>query len=373
MQIFPISFKTNQPINYRENTVVSRTNFQRLDMISKPDEISFRANTSNGNILKKLKEITCPYTGIKMLPGSTVTALEKRIEGFKSTERILKMLSKYTDYMQITERKMYNIFSKYNEKNPDKNLTECLQEFYNESLAKLKLEEFEVLDNVDDISKELSPETALQVRAKTTRCREVILANNKEDTFKRRLFLSSLDEITAKDEKEKNILEKMKDQALYLPTSSSSENAFIVKYASRGEKEIAKRILRASAGTIEHIKPDSKGGENDIGNFMLVSSLANSNRENMPLEKYILRHPNIPQYCQKYVEEIMQEIYKGHLKGNETYPYKIKERLAKESNNKIQLDLSNYRYTFSEAIEKENNHYKNLKTKRKFKGVLNVN
>ncbi len=365
MQIFPINFKINQPINYRENIMTPRTNFQRLDMISKPDEISFRANTSNGNILKKLKEITCPYTGIKMLSGSTVTALEKRIEGFKSTERILKMLSKYTDYMQITEKKMYNIFSKYAEESPNKKLTDCLQELYNESLAKLKLEEFEVLDNVDDISKELSPETALQVRAKTTRCREVILANNKEDTFKRRIFLDSLNEIKPKNDNEKTILEKMKDQALYLPTSSSSKNAFIVKYASRGEKEIAKRILRASAGTIEHIKPDSKGGENDIGNFILVSSLANSNRENMPLEKYIKRHPNIPQYCQQYVEEIMQEIYKGHLKGNETYPYKIKERLAKESNNKIQLDLSNYRYTYSEAIEKESNYYKNLKTKRK--------
>ena len=318
MQIFPINFKINQPINYRENIMTPRTNFQRLDMISKPDEISFRANTSNGNILKKLKEITCPYTGIKMLSGSTVTALEKRIEGFKSTERILKMLSKYTDYMQITEKKMYNIFSKYAEESPNKKLTDCLQELYNESLAKLKLEEFEVLDNVDDISKELSPETALQVRAKTTRCREVILANNKEDTFKRRIFLDSLNEIKPKNDNEKTILEKMKDQALYLPTSSSSKNAFIVKYASRGEKEIAKRILRASAGTIEHIKPDSKGGENDIGNFILVSSLANSNRENMPLEKYIKRHPNIPQYCQQYVEEIMQEIYKGHLKGNKT-------------------------------------------------------
>ena len=112
MQIFPINFRINQPINYRENIVVSKTNFQRLNMISKPDEISFRANTSNGNLLKKLKDITCPYTGIKMLSGSTVTALEKRIEGFKSTERILKMLSKYTEYMQVTEKKMYERFAK---------------------------------------------------------------------------------------------------------------------------------------------------------------------------------------------------------------------------------------------------------------------
>ena len=59
----------------------------------------------------------------------------------------------------------------------------------------------------------------------------------------------------------------------------------------------------------------------------------------------------------------MNEIYKGHLKGNETYPYKIKERLDKESNHKIVLDLSKYRYSYEQALEKENKYYSNLKAK----------
>ena len=44
-------------------------------------------------------------------------------------------------------------------------------------------------------------------------------------------------------------------------TSASSVNAFVVKYANRTQQETAKRILRASVATIEHILPDSKGGK----------------------------------------------------------------------------------------------------------------
>ena len=347
------------------NSTNSLTFFSNAQVnIMKSDEIAFKANNSNGNLLKKLKDITCPYTGKKMLLGSYVTALEKRIDKCKSIDKVVKILSKYVKYMQNVEKNMFLVFSKYIAANPNGSFNECLQNMYEDALAKLKLEEFQVLDNVDNISKDLAPKTALQVRAKTTRCREVILANDKEDSFKRRTFLNSLDEIIPINEKEKEILNKMKDQALYLPTSSSSENAFVVKYATRGDKEIAKRILRASAATIEHVKPDSKGGENDIGNFLLVSSLANSNRENMPLEKYIERHPDIPKYCQKYIKEIISAIYKGHLKGNETYPYKIKEKLIKESNGKIVLDLSKYRYSYDEAQKKEKLYLKSLHKRR---------
>ena len=48
----------------------------------------------------------------------------------------------------------------------------------------------------------------------------------------------------------------------------TSENAFIVKYADRTQQEIAKRLIRTSLATIEHIKPNSEEGENNIANFL---------------------------------------------------------------------------------------------------------
>ena len=91
------------------------------------------------------------------------------------------------------------------------------------------------------------------------------------------------------------------------------------------------------------------GGLNTIGNFLLTTAAGNRNRENMPLTEYIKRFPKIPNYMQMYIEDIINEIHNGGLKGNETYPYKIKEKLMKESEGRIMISLSNYKYTKEEA------------------------
>lgn len=321
------------------------------DIFIKTTPVTFCSNTSAGNVLKKLANITDPYTGIKMIRGSVMSKIEKKLDTCNTAAKAVKVLSKYTDYMQPTEKRMYERFAEYAASHPRKTLPDFLKEVYDDSLTKLKLEEFIVLDDVDMISRELSPQTALALRKKTTKCREVIIENNSEDTFKRKTLLSSLDEITPL-EGEKEILERLKDRALYLPTSGSSENAFVVKYVNRSHEEIAKRILRASVATIEHIEPDSLGGGNILRNFMLASANANSYRSNMPLIKYIERFPKIPEHCQTYIEEIIQAIHKNKLGGNETYPYDVAKTLKEQSEGKIILDLSSYKYTEQQAKER---------------------
>ena len=130
-----------------------------------------------------------------------------------------------------------------------------------------------------------------------------------------------MEEIIPK-ENEKDIFNNIKNKALFLPTSESSRNAFVVKYSKRNQVEIVRRIFIASTGSIEHITPASHGGLNTIGNFILTTASGNRYRENMPLTEYIKRFPKIPVYMQMYVDDIIEEIHNGGLKGNETYPYK---------------------------------------------------
>ena len=52
---------------------------------------------------------------------------------------------------------------------------------------------------------------------------------------------------------------------------------------------------------------------------------------------------------QMYTNDIIKEIHNGGLKGNETYPYKIKEKLMKESDGRIMISLSDYKYSKEEA------------------------
>lgn len=188
------------------------------------DTVTFEGNnTSAGNVLKKLRNVICPYTGVKMISGAEIKGIEKRIDKSTNIKTGIGILSGYTDYMQNVEKQMFDTFKKYSETNPDGKFQDCLKKMYDDALAKLKIEEFLVLDNVDKISLELSPKAALAVRSKTTRCRQVILANRAEDTFKRKTFITSLDEITPSNPEEGKILKRMKDQALYLPTQEPAQ------------------------------------------------------------------------------------------------------------------------------------------------------
>lgn len=304
-------------------------------------DIPNEGKTSAGKPLRKLKSITCPYRGIKIIPTNVIKSFEKGLEKCKTARELVQLLGEYQQNMLPTEKSIYCIFKDFALLNPDDNLQNCLEMIKANCLIKLKLEEMDVLDEVDTLTKKLSPQTALKIREKTTKCRQIIISNPKKDTFKRKTFLASLEEIIP-NENEREIFKDIKNKALFLPTSESSRNAFVVKYSKRSQKEIARRIFIASTGSIEHVIPASNGGYNSIGNFLLTSANGNRYRENMPLVEYIKRHPDIPNYMQAYINDIIREIHAGNLKGNENYPFMIKQKLYEESKGRIMLNLSAY-------------------------------
>lgn len=323
-------------------------------------DIPYEGKTSAGKPLRKLKDITCPYRGIKIIPSDTIKSFEKSLKHCINAKTSVELLAKYQENMLPVEKSIFAIFKDFALLNPDDNLQNCLQMIKTNCLTKLKLEEMEVLDDVDMLTRKLSPSTALKIRTKTTKCRQIIISNNKHDTFKRKTFLNSLEEIVPK-ENEREIFNDIKNKALFLPTSESSRNAFVVKYSKRRQDEIIRRLFIASTGSIEHVTPASNGGLNTIGNFLLTSASGNRYRENMPLPEYIKRYPQIPQYMQMYIDDIIREIHNGSLCGNETYPYKIKKKLFEESEGRILISLSAYKYSEEEAaiaVENYENRWK---------------
>ena len=311
-------------------------------------DIPHEGKTSAGKPLKKLKSITCPYRGIKIIPSDEIKGFEKGLAKCKVAIDYVNLVSRYAESMLPTEKSIYAIFKDFVALNPNDDLQNCLMMIKSNSLTKLKLEELEVLDDVDRLTKKLSPQTALDVRCKTTKCREIILTDCMQGYFKRKTFLHSLESIQFKPN-EREIINNIRNKALFLPTSGSSRNAFIAKYSSRTQTEIVRRLFISSTASIEHITPASNGGINSIGNFLLTSASGNRYRENMPLVEYIKRHPKIPKYMQQYINDIIREIHNGNLRGNETYPYKIKRKLFEETGGKVILSLSQYKYSDEDA------------------------
>ena len=336
-----------------KNTIITEENYLKLYY-----DIPFEGSTSAGKPLRRLRNITCPYRGIKIIPGTALKPFERGLEKCQTAEQAVELLSDYADNLLPTEKSVYAILKDFAELNPNDNIENCLQMLYSKSLTRLKLEEFCVLDDVDKLSCKLSPSTAIKLREKTTQCRQLILSDNKKDTFKRKTFLNSLEEIQVK-ENEREILGDIKNKALFLPTSGSSKHAFIVKYASRTQTEAVRRIFIASTGSIEHIIPASYGGLNTIGNFLWTTASGNRFRENMPLLWYIKRFPKIPNYTQMYIDDVIREIHNGKLEGNETYPYKIKQKMLEASEGRVLISLAGYKYSEDDAaLAEKEYHYR---------------
>ena len=329
---------------------------------AKNSTISFHG-TSAGTPLRKLRNITDPYFGEKMISTKEYTKTERILDTKNTVKQAMKVLNKFRTNMQIVEKNIFDAFRFAAPHMPRTQFNDILRLWYQKALIRLKLEEFQVLDEIDKISMSLEPETTFEVRKKTTHCRQVILNDNPFDKFKRKTVIDSIEEINPRSDGEAKVLSVLKKRANYLPTSNTSINAFIVKYAQRRHDEIAKRLIRASSYSIEHVKPDSKGGENSMDNFILASSAANSLRGNMPLKDFIEMFPQIPENTQKYMNDIINAIHEGELKGYQSYPYKIADTLKTESEGLIELDLSAFKYSLSEAELLETKKFKWLKNK----------
>lgn len=304
--------------------------------------------TSAGAPLRRLKNITDPYFGEKMISVADMPKIEKRLEMCSTVKKAVHVLQKYKINMQPVELKIFERLEEESKTAQRKTFPQILNLWYDDALINLKLEEFRIIDNIDTMSQQLSPETELKIRERTTKCRQSLIDGSPETPFKRKSIISSIAEIPPL-KGEEDLLEQLKDYSNKLPSSSTSENAFIVKYADRSHEEIAKRLIRLSVGTVEHIKPNSLGGENAISNFLLVSALANSLRGNMPLTEFIKRFPQVLKNVQKYIEDIIDTIHRGGLQGNQAYPYKVKQTLKQESEGLINLNLSSYKYSSKDA------------------------
>lgn len=325
------------------------------------------AKTKAGDCLKELDNITCPYSGVKMISGSKMDRLEVKLEHCNNIHERLDILEKHKQCMQKLEKTMFNIFKGYAINNPNGSLNECLQEMKPESLAMLRIEELKVLDAIDKISNKIEPKTALEIRRVTTNARKIILEDKQDQIFKRKDILTSLYNIT-KDYPNQEIVAEMWTTANKLPKSTTNIDAFVVKYANRDPHEIAARLLRPSVASIEHITPKSIKPDHTLANFMLASRDWNSDRSSTPLAEYIEEHPNIPRNCQRYADDIIRSIHHGRLQDCHWYPYMLKEKLYNESDGIIFISLSKYNIpegeAFIDAPDDVVKKYNDLKAKR---------
>ena len=318
-------------------------------------------STKKGEVLKDLDNITCPYSGKKMITTKKMDKIEYDLSNCSNMHQRMDILEQYRSSMQPLEEEIFDMFKLYLGRHPRGNMNDCLRRLKPDCLAELRISQLKVMDSIDSISNKMDAKTALAVRKVTTDARSKIFDDKQDSIFKRKDLLAEIHSVTS-DYTNKSVVRDMWAEASKLPKSTNDFNAFVVKYAKRSPDEISARLLRPSVASIEHIRPanpDSskiKNGEDDLTNFMLVSRDWNSGRSNTPLPEFVEQHPNIPEFSQQYMDDIINAIHKEDLLECDWYPYVLREKLYNESQGLINVSTDKYeidqKTAFNDAPEK---------------------
>lgn len=319
---------------------------------SQIDNISFLGTTSAGKPIRKLKDVPDAYFGGITIDGDKLEKIKRELLKCTTVKKAVNDLNRYTPNLLRVEKSMLERFDEVAPESPRKKFPDLLKVWYDDAITELVIEEIAVINMIDRLALELSHDTTREVWKETTNCRKMILEQDPDNRFKRKTVLEALDRIIPKRGEEK-IMESLLETAEYLPTSATSENAFIVKYADRSHGEICNRLVIPSLLSIDHVLAASKGGPNDMSNFVGSSAGANSLKGDMWFKKFVRRFPEVIPNCQKYIEYFIDLINNGGFRGNQSYPYKIRKRMIQESDGKVKLDLSSLKYTEEETIELE--------------------
>ena len=86
------------------NTIINEENYLKLYY-----DIPFEGSTSAGKPLRRLRNITCPYRGIKIIPGTALKPFERGLEKCCNAEQAVELLSDYADNLLPTEKSVYAI------------------------------------------------------------------------------------------------------------------------------------------------------------------------------------------------------------------------------------------------------------------------
>ena len=303
-----------------------------------------RNDTSNGDFLKELKGIHDPYSGCVMI---SVTEMNKILLGLKKAKtpkKKLDILKPYEDSMLPLERRAYKMLSTAIMKDDNISLNDVLNSKVKIAQKNIQEKQSRVFDLIEEKSEGLSQDKREFIGRLVEQGRNNNFAiNNGQNKFSKALFIKEIDE--QKDVELKPIIAL----AQRFPTSMSDVDSFIIRYANSTDKQIVERLITPSTSTVEHIIPDSLGGKNEARNFILTSKGRNSERGDMEIEDYIGIHPDIPEHCQEYMNDIVEIANGKGLKHHKWYPYVIKDTL--NDNMGIDVSISDYKVESKEAFK----------------------
>lgn len=323
-------FDISKTKGHRETTPnFAALNCDNLSLANFPN-VSFRGGCPDMHfLLGQTNRLFCAYSRREMISPDEIRTIYGKLSKRPNAQSAVNFLQNYERYMHNIESQVFGVFKNADHKGK-RDFQNILQEFVPESLERLKAKQTEILNGKNKLIENMSPEIAEKVKE----IRDKTLQSVIDGSFGRKSVLSQIKNIKAEGEDLNRII-KLYQYWYKLPSSSSDFDAFVVKYAKESHEAIAKRLLSNSVATIEHIKPQARGGEDKLGNFLLVSAEFNNERDTMPLQEFMMLHSDIDVKgnIQKYINDVVKEINKGKsgLANRSWYPEALQDAIRTET------------------------------------------
>ena len=291
--------------------------------------------------LKGVYDLNCPCCGEKMMTDKQIRVFKQSIQGRKGAG-LEDILSQYQEYLRPTEASVAQTIISDAWQFPDLGLKQIVEFESKKSKKKLDVKQMGSIAKMRNMSKNASKDSRKAIHTVLDNAMQKIKQSTDEDHFKLSGFIDELKSIKH-PARDNSCFEDLLEVATDMPNSHTSEDAFFVKYARKKEHEIAERLVSPSQITTEHIKPQSKDGENRRSNFIPLCEACNSTRGDMPYKKWIRLHPEMPENFQKFINTIYQKIENGEIKesGWEDYIDDIIRTFAKETDEQVVLTKPN--------------------------------
>lgn len=214
----------------------------------------------------------------------------------------LPIFEPHLDKMQPINQIIYAKLTQLAPEHPDKSIQGLLQEMFPEAEKKLILVQRDILDELNFISRDLPEHKGDELREIIGDTFKVIFKRqtDSEKRFKRKRTIMKFNKFS-KSISDRPEAKQITTIIQRLPTSSSSENAFIVKYAYRDPENIGMKLYPDDFGTLEHIIPESQGGKIVIW----ACSADNSERGAISINSQHVLHPNMPENIQFQIDRLI--------------------------------------------------------------------
>lgn len=230
----------------------------------------------NQKVLKSLKGISCVYCGEEMLTYSQVEDYSNKAAKLNGAS-LYKFLSSIEHHMKDNEKAVLALLKENIKKNHNMNLQDILKKLQPRHLARLEKHQKSVLKQIEKIAKKFPENDKYLILEKVYKGLNEIKKHDDIKHFKLNEYLSDF-YLIKENLSDKENFKKIEEIIHSMPNAHTSIDAFIVKYSRKTSKEIVERLLKPSQSSLEHLKPRSCGGSNEMYNIVLACGKDNSSR-----------------------------------------------------------------------------------------------